>query len=365
MTAKSDYQSRQLIRRGVRAGAKVIVTGCYSQIMPHEIRKMEGVMDIVDSNTKLSIINMLAAKPASITFNHSGRSRPYLKVQDGCNFSCTYCIVPKARGRSRSLLVSEAINRARMFDENGYDEIVLTGIHLGSYGHDLIPKTNLSYLVRKLLRETSIHRIRLSSLEINEVDDELIDLLQDKRLCKHLHIPLQSGDDTILRLMNRTYTSGRYVSVLEEIFKKVPDIAIGTDLIAGFPGEGETEFLNTRNFVDSLPITYMHIFPYSSRPGTPASQMSTHNTPYVKKERVNILRAININKKSAYMSLQIGKTLDVIVEGRCSDKTSVGTSSNYLKVTMPSNHCRKGAHMYVRISGIEGDALKGDLIERA
>lgn len=364
VTAKSDYQSRQLIRRAVRSGAKVIVTGCYSQLRSDEIRNIKGNISIVDSNKKLSIINMLTCNTASNTFGYSNRSRPYLKIQDGCNFTCTYCTVPIARGRSRSLPVFELVRQAKEIEAAGYNEIVLTGIHIGTYGYDLNPKTKLSYLIKTLLRDTKIQRLRLSSIEVKEVDKELMELLQEKRICKHIHLPLQSGDDTILKLMNRMYTSKDYVSTIEDIIKSVPNIAIGTDVIIGFPGEGDKHFLNTKRFLDSLPISYMHIFPFSSRPNTLASKMSMQNAPFVKRQRFRELNALNMKKKTDYMLSQINETLDIIIEGECKDKTLVGTSSNYLKLRVTSNRYSKGDHVYVRVSGVEDNMLKGDLIEK-
>ncbi len=364
VTVKSDYQSRQLVRRAAKTGAKVIVTGCYSQLMPDDIRNIKGVTNIVNNNNKLSIISMLTHNTASSTFNYSRRSRPYLKIQDGCNFSCTYCIVPMARGRSSSLKVSEVLKQASDFEGAGYNEIVLTGIHLGFYGYDLKPKIKLSYLLKTILKETKIRRIRLSSLEIKEMDNELLELLQEQRICKHLHLPLQSGDDTILRLMNRMYTSKEFITTVEKIINRVPDIAIGTDVIVGFPEEGDKEFLNTKRLLDSLPIGYMHIFPFSSRPNTLASKMSMQNASFVKRARFSELNALNIKKKTAYMLSQINETLDIIIEEQCTDNTLIGTSSNYLKVKVSSNGYPKGAHVYVRVSGVEDDMLKGDLIER-
>jgi threonylcarbamoyladenosine tRNA methylthiotransferase MtaB len=364
VTAKSDYQSRQLIRRALRAGAKVIVTGCYSQLSPNDIRKIGDDIGIIDNNKKLNIINMLSNNTESITSSYSKRSRPYLKIQDGCNLRCSYCAVPMARGRSRSLEVPEVVRQAKEIEAGGYNEIVITGIHLGSYGYDLRHKTKLSELLKNLLKETKILRIRLSSIEVKEMDAELIELLQEKRICNHVHLPLQSGDNTILKLMNRLYTSKDYASTVENIIKKISDIAIGTDVIVGFPGEGDKEFLNTKNLLDSLPIAYMHIFPFSSRPNTLASKMSNQNTPAIKKERFNELKALNAKKKMVYRLSQIGKTLEVIIEEQGIDNISTGTSSNYLKIAISSNGCSKGALVRVRISGIEGNLLRGDLIEK-
>jgi threonylcarbamoyladenosine tRNA methylthiotransferase MtaB len=364
VTSKSDYRSRQLIRRAVRSGARVIVTGCYSHLRPNDIRDIDGIFSIVENNKKMSIINMLSDNIASTTYSYSSRSRPYLKVQDGCNFACTYCIVPLARGKSVSLDVSEVIRQANEFEASGYNEIVLTGIHLGSYGYDLRPRTRLSELLKTLLKKTKIHRIRLSSIEINEVDDELIGILKEQRICKHIHLPLQSGDDAVLRLMNRMYTSDVYVSTVENIIKNVPDIAIGTDVIVGFPGEGDKEFLNTKELLSSMPIAYMHIFPFSSRPNTLASKMSMQNTPSVKRERFNELNALNIKQKRAFILSQINKTLDIIIEEHCPENISSGTSNNYLKVKIPSRMYPKGTLVYVRVSGIEGNILEGEPIEK-
>jgi threonylcarbamoyladenosine tRNA methylthiotransferase MtaB len=363
VTAKSDYQSRQLIRRAVRARAKVIVTGCYSQMKPEEVINIKGVCRIVNNDNKLSIINMIANINASNTFNPVHRSRPYLKIQDGCNFLCTYCTVPLSRGKSRSLYPLEVIQRAREIEAAGYHEIVLTGIHLGLYGYDLKPQSKLSELIKSILNKTNIKRIRLSSLEIKEVDNELIELLQEARICKHVHLPLQSGDDTILRLMNRMYLSRDYLSVIEKIIKKVPDIAIGTDVIVGFPGEGKEEFKNTKKLLDSMPIAYMHIFPFSPRPNTVAYRMANHNTSYVKRERLHELKALSERKKMAYMASQVNKTLDVIIEDNGLDHISIGTSSNYLKVRMLSNGYPKGALVRVGIYGVEENCLRGDIVD--
>ena len=363
VTAKSDYQSRQLIRRAVRAGARVIVTGCYSQLRPEEVNNIEGVCRIVNNNNKLSIINMIANINASNTFIPVGRSRPYLKIQDGCNFLCTYCTVPLSRGKSRSLGPLEVIQRARVIEAAGYHEIVLTGIHLGLYGYDLKPQSKLSEIIKSILNNTNIKRIRLSSIEIKEVDNELIELLQEERICKHIHLPLQSGDDTILRLMNRMYLSKDYLSVIEKIIKNISDIAIGTDVIVGFPGEGNGEFKNTKKLLDSIPLAYMHIFPFSPRPNTFAYQMANHNTSYVKRERLHELKALNERKRMAYMASQVNKTLDVIIEEKGVDHISIGTSSNYLKVKMPSNGYPKGALVRVRVYGVEENCLRGDLVD--
>jgi threonylcarbamoyladenosine tRNA methylthiotransferase MtaB len=365
VTAKSDYQSRQLIRRALKTASKVIVTGCYSQVRPEEIMAIDENVEIVDSKNKLKIVSILLKNnEISITNISNSRSRPYLKVQDGCNFSCSYCIVPAARGRSRSIDIYKAIKFAKEIEASGYKEIVITGIHLGTYGYDLNPKTNLSKLLKSLLKNTKIPRFRLSSLEISEIDSELIELLKEERICKHLHLPLQSGDDSILKRMNRIYSVKDYMTVIEFIIKNIPDISIGTDIIVGFPGEGEREFKNTKDLIEAIPFSYLHIFPFSKRPNTLAAKMTEQIIFSLKKKRVNELKNLSYKKKIAYMRSQIGKILDIIVEKKDINKTAIGTSGNYLKVKTILNEYPPGSLIRVSISGIEKDHLVGNPLEK-
>ena len=359
VTSKSDYQSRQLIRRAVRSGSKVIATGCYSHLSPNEIKKIDRTIEIIRHNDKSSIIKLISGYSSTNNITYSDRSRPYIKVQDGCNGSCSYCIVPKARGKSHSMTVSDITEQVDRFSLNGYKEIILTGIHLGSYGCDLIPKLKLSNLLVTLLENTNIERIRLSSIEVNEVDDDIIALLKEKRICSHVHIPLQSGDDRILRLMNRMYKTSDFHYIVEKIMKNVPDISIGTDVIVGFPDEGEREFLHTRQLLDILPITYMHIFPFSARPNTLASKMGNQIHSMKKKERFIELNRLNIKKKNAYMDLQTGKTLDVIIEEVGLENTCIGTTGNYLKVSLHSKAFPKKSLVQVRITDVGNKMLHG------
>lgn len=223
VTAKSDYQSRQLIRRAYRAGARVFVTGCYSELNKESVQSMKGVEAIVNNTNKLNIISKLSNKTidASSCFPTASKSRFFLKIQDGCNYSCTYCTIPKARGASKSIIPDTVVRQAGEAVSSGYNEIVLTGIHLGTYGLDLKPKVTLSQVIKTILKQTTIMRIRLSSIEVSEIDDELLDLLTDKRICNHLHIPLQSGDNRILELMNRTYNSGQFSFKIKGISKRM------------------------------------------------------------------------------------------------------------------------------------------------
>jgi threonylcarbamoyladenosine tRNA methylthiotransferase MtaB len=357
VTAKSDYQSRQLIRRTLRSGAKVIVTGCYAQLRPQEIRNIDDQISIVDNHDKSNIINLIPHNSECSTSYYFKRSRAYLKVQDGCNSSCAYCVVPQARGRSRSITTSEVIRKADELEKTGYKEIVLTGIHLGLYGHDLFPKTNLTELLKFILKKTKIPRIRLSSLEVNEINDEIIEVLQDNRLCSHVHVPLQSGDDQILRLMKRSYNVSKFLTKIDNITKKIENVAIGTDVIVGFPGEGQKEFNNTKHTLNSIPLAYMHIFSYSKRPHTEASKMDNLNNKHIIHERYVQLNDLHNIKKMDYMTSCINKNLDIIIEERGSENTVVGTSSNYLKIIVPSITYNKGSLIRVRVVSICNDKL--------
>jgi len=264
-----------------------------------------------------------------------------------------------ARGRSQSINIADVIEEVLFHEANGYSEVVLTGIHLGLYGYDLEPRMTLSTLIRALLTKTNIRRIRLSSIEPTEINEEIIELLQDKRLCKHLHVPLQSGSDTILKKMKRPYTAGIFSRVIERIAGQIHGISLGTDVIVGFPGESDAEFRNTSGLLESLPFTYIHIFPFSVRPGTSAAQMPNHISSPVKKERCYELNALNMAIKSAYLTSQVGKDLDIIIEEMRGDSTAVGKSGNYLKVETSSGEYPAKSLVTVRIAGVAGDTLKG------
>lgn len=371
VTAKSDYQSRQLIRRARRAGARVLVTGCYSELNKERVREMEGVEEVVANDNKSQIINMIVDSggsnalhkdeaPGSLAPGAGGsRTRLFLKVQDGCNHACSYCVIPRARGASRSTSPNEVISQVDRAVAQGYREVVLSGIHLGLYGQDLGPAWTLSGLVEEVLEKTSLERLRLSSLEIREIDDRLVGLFEDRRLMRHLHIPLQSGDDGVLRLMNRNYDSGYFKETVRNVADRLQDLALGTDVIVGFPGEGEREFEATFRLLEGLPFTYLHVFPFSPRPGTPASLMPLNSGDRTTKERVKALRALSDKKKGAYISRQVGRTLDILVEEELSGGVCRGTSSNYLKVQIPGLGFQRGSVVPVRVEGMEGGVLVG------
>ena len=365
VTAKSDYQSRQLIRRAVRSGAKVIVTGCYSQLNAEDIAKIDSNIEIVDNSDKVNLINMLLSLTSCNNISYSSRSRPHIKIQDGCNYSCSYCIVPLARGKSRSVEPKTILGHIRGFVESGFQEVVLTGIHLGSYGYEFDPQLKLSKLIKTILKETNIHRIRLSSLEVKEVDNELIELMQSERICRHIHLPLQSGDDTILKLMNRTYCSKEFISTVEKILSRIPDICLGADVIVGFPGEGIIEFSNTKKLIEQLPVSYMHIFPFSPRPKTLAAQMENRVAESEKKSRFLELNELNQAKKISYLSSQIGRTLEIVVEDKHDDTSCLGTSSNYLKILTSACGASKKTCVNIRVTQAVGFVLLGTPIDES
>ncbi|MDA8089616.1 MAG: tRNA (N(6)-L-threonylcarbamoyladenosine(37)-C(2))-methylthiotransferase MtaB [Nitrospiraceae bacterium] len=350
VTSKSDYQSRQLIRRAVKTGAKIIVTGCYSELNAMEIKGMKDVIRVVPNSDKSSIIKLIANDSSSslsiaaVRGPGHGRSRYFLKIQDGCSYSCSYCIVWKARGASRSIDPEAVIEQVRQAAEYGYKEVVLTGIHLGLFFYQVHSgKTmGLSALVEKILSKTSVRRLRLSSLEVNEVDDRLIELMKSGRLCRHLHMPLQSGDDYVLSLMKRRYKSGVFTDKVNKLVSEIPEIAVGTDLIVGFPGEGDREFGNTISLLERLPLAYMHVFPYSERPGTEAAGLPGKVDGVLKKRRAQAARELAEDKKRRFADSLINKEFNVIIEEDPKEFLGqagcTGITDNYVKVFIPAEN---------------------------
>lgn len=364
VTSKADSQSRQVINKALKNNVKIIATGCYTELNKEKLKDSNSGMEIVSNIDKLHIINMFNNLPSSKTSSlmKTNRHRPIVKVQDGCNYSCSYCTIPIARGKSKSIQPDAVIKSAMEFEAMGYKEIVLTGIHLGTYGLDLDNKMNLAALLERILMNTNIPRIRLSSLEIKEIDDKLLELFSDRRICDHLHIPLQSGDDNILKLMNRNYSVAEYLKGIEMIKKKHQDMSLGTDVIAGFPGEGENEYKNTRNILNYLPFSYMHVFPYSKRRGTRALKLHGQVPDPIRKERVSELREIGYSKKKHYILRQIDKTLDIIIENRTSAGFE-GTTGNYIKVLLRDCQGLEGGMLAnISITGYEDGKASGKVV---
>ena len=351
VTNRSDIESRRLIRRAARAnpGAQIIVTGCYAKLAADDLRKMPGVALVTDQKAMIAEAIATAAPLTEIALQalapglsdlsalkpirFFGHTRAFLKIQDGCNGRCRYCIIPLARGASRSVPERDVIDHIDKLRHAGYREIVLTGIHLGAYGADLTPPTDLFSIVKTLCDDRAVERLRLSSIEPLEITDPLIALFQhSEALCRHLHIPLQSGDDGILKRMGRPYAPGFFVHLLEKIWRAVPDMAVGLDVMVGFPGEDEQAFERTLHFIAALPVAYLHVFPYSERPGTEAATLSGKVTDREKTSRAQRMRSLGKRKRTAFAQRFIGQKMAVLVEGKPDRKTGLwkGFSGNYI-----------------------------------
>ncbi len=366
VTAKSDYTCRQVVRAATRRGkgARVIVTGCYAETRPQELLAIPGVERVIGNREKLSIPEYLAASSSGPSvqsapdLKHAVRekTRGFLKIQDGCNNHCSYCIVPFARGRSRSAIPSTIISEFEKMTDAGCPEVVLTGIHIGTYGADLQPGTNLTELIASLVNKRGTTRLRLSSIEPRELTAGTIDLL-GKGLCRHVHIPLQSGDDTILKAMKRNYTSEFYQELLIAISNKVPEIALGADVMVGFPGEGEHEFHNTLRFIEASPLTHLHVFSYSPRPGTRAADMDDQVPESEKKMRSEMLRLLAQEKNLSFRKKLLAREINVVVEAgtNASQGKPTGLTDNYIRVVIENiDDGLIGREIPVRITKVDG-----------
>ena len=361
VTAKADYQSRQSISRAIKAKAEVIVTGCYAELNSNLLKERNLGIRIIGNDHKSSIINLIPRlrSPVTLDITSKLRHRPTIKVQDGCNNACSYCIIPSARGRSKSFDPREIVDEVRKLESLGFEEIVLSGIHLGVYGKDLTSDYNLAKLLEEILSATSKTRIRLSSIEINELSDRLINVLNTDRICRHLHIPLQCADDTILARMNRSYTVKEYSLILDKITRQFSNMSIGTDIIVGFPTEEESHFNNMMTFLDSQPFTYLHVFPFSARPGTIASALKPQVPNLLKKQRVLKARELSMRKKAAFVEANIGLEHEIIIE-TVDEKGIIGMTSNYIKVLAPMDAGMiPGTLVRIKITGADNDKASG------
>ena len=325
VTATADDELRQTVRRIHREspGARILVTGCYAQRAPEEIAGLPGVWMVAGNSHKTQIPDLIStAAPyhgqieigdifeqrdflsSPVEEALGGRTRPNLKIQDGCNNRCSFCIIPYVRGRSRSSPAEQVLEQVRTLAAK-YREIVLSGINLGRWGRDLDSRLRLAHLVRQLLEETPVERLRLSSVEPMDFSDELLELMAHSgRIAEHVHAPLQSGSDRVLRRMHRKYRPRHYADRIEKARAKMPDCAVGADVMTGFPGETEEEFEDSRAFIDSLPFTYLHVFTYSERPGTPAAESSSQVPTEVRKRRTRVLRDLAAHKNREFRGSQ-------------------------------------------------------------
>ncbi len=361
VTGKASMQSRQAIRNIVRQcpRAHVIVTGCYAQTEADEIRKIQGVDRIVSHREKHLIPKMMQdmetpEKPSlplvSPDCNSScderefkaldvdvfgNRTRPFLKIQDGCNAFCTYCIVPHTRGRSRSMDPDTVLQRLHELGRSGYREVVLTGIHIGAWGQDLSPSTTFYDLLSRIEDEQPVPRIRISSIEPRELTPAILGLFSTSDIfCRHVHIPFQSGDSGILKAMNRPYDRKYLEDLVRSVIDKMPDAAVGVDLLAGFPGESEDKFQNTFDLIESLPIMYLHVFPFSARKRTPAATFPDQIAPEIMKHRTERLRELGAMKRKHFLKSLEGREAVILVENKRDRKSGLlkGLTSNYAAV---------------------------------
>jgi threonylcarbamoyladenosine tRNA methylthiotransferase MtaB len=388
VTQKASMQSRQAVRQAIHAhsNSRIVVTGCYAQTEPETIRKIEGIHYIIGNADKHRIGRIIAADQGkangqtviicndirqmqsltpALTEVAGSRSRPFLKIQDGCNSFCAYCVVPYARGPSRSLPAENVLEAIISLANDGYRETVLSGIHLGHYGRDLNPATRLSDLLRRIERLSTSVRVRLSSIEPLELTDDLIACVTgSSRFCDHFHIPLQSGDDLILKKMRRPYRAVDFRNVVTNIRCRKPDAAIGVDTLIGFPAETDQAFMHTYELIRDLPISYLHVFPFSARPGTPAARCSDQVDPKVIKKRCAQLRDLGKTKRLNFYKQFIGKQLEVLVESTRHTPSGLlkGLSSNYIPVLIDADDDHKNQLRPVRAEKLTGNALMGTLL---
>lgn len=385
VTGKSDARCRNLVRRARRAapGARIIVTGCYAETQPDALAAMSEPDLVIGNAGKWSIARIMEELRGEIngcdnasTGNEGmyireflDHARAFIKIQDGCDAACAYCIIPRARGGSRSVPAREVLAQVHCLEENGMEEIVLTGVHIGRYGRDIPGNPGLDGLLELLSERTTRPRFRLGSVEVNEITDRLIRLAATSpRIAAHLHVPLQSGDDGILRAMNRPYDTGVFRARIEKVREASETVAIGTDIIVGFPGETEEQFKNTRVFLTKLPLTYFHVFSFSPRPGTAAAEMTDRIDPGTKKRRSRELIWLGQEKRAAFMRERAGTRELALIQGHAGGREGFSTAltGSYCEVlvrnavrpvgTLASvavTHYRRGK-LYGRIDGDVG-----------
>jgi len=355
VTGKAGAQTRQTIRRALKTNpdARIVVTGCYAQVATQEVLDIADrpICVVGNGNKHLLVDIALSNRLCDLEIymgdigrkkeicdlpvtGFGGRTRAYLKIQDGCDNFCTYCIVPYARGRVRSLPPEKVLEQLAVFGREGFRELVFTGIHVGVYGTDLTPPTTLPALMRLVADQPLGMRYRVSSLEPGEVSDELLSLMAgDERFMPHFHLPLQSGDDHVLKRMNRRYTSAEFEAVVERILAAMPEAAIGLDVLVGFPGEDDGMFGRTVDLIERLPVSYLHVFPYSKRPGTVAEKMGGQVPGPVKDERVARLKELDHKKRTAFYGRQVGTVRPVLAESKRNRfKLMRGFTDNYVPV---------------------------------
>jgi len=392
VTDEADRQVRQMIRKvaGRNPNAQIIVTGCYAQRAPEQLSELPQVRYVVGNSHK-SIVGQLTLdlleedfsthgraeilcssiflekelKPAQHV-GSGGRTRAVVKVQDGCNANCSFCIIPTVRGRSRSMSPASVLQEIRDLVERGYKEVVFSGIHLGTYGRDLDPRSTLFDLIRSALTINGLERLRLSSIEPLEVTSDLIGLVaSEARLAHHFHIPLQSGSPGILRAMYRPYTPDYYANLVQRVRNAVPDASVGADVMVGFPGESDEDFASTYALIAQSPLSYLHVFPFSSRPGTVAAELPNYIPDHVAKHRAKTLRQLIAKKNESFRRCMIGRDLEVLVlEEDPEEGYRSAVSSNFIRVQVPMD-LEANVWTRVRVTGLNEDGLQASKMTTA
>jgi len=376
VTKRADEKCRKAINYITRnfPDSVIAVVGCYAQLNSLELSKIQNVDLILGSSEKFRIFDLLGKNlkgksPLVLTSEHTSqfeaeettgystnRTRAFLKIQDGCSFHCTYCIVPYTRGESRSRSQDSILRQAREIVNQGFKEIVLTGVNIGDYenGKGLLP------LLKDLVKIESLKRLRLSSLEPNRIDDELIEFIAGEEIInKHLHIPIQSGDDDVLTRMGRSYSVKDCSVLLEKIADNIPDVGIGADFITGFPGEKDVNFNNTYDFIDTIPVAYLHVFSFSARKGTPAEKFQDHISGKLVKERTRKLIELGESKRKDFMNSHIGLRKHVLFEDMDSNNYYRGLTDNYIRVKAPGDNLHNEIREVV-LKGINSKYMIGD-----
>ena len=384
VTDRADWEARQLVRRAKRLSpaARVLLTGCYAQVSPDQVAEVPGVDFVVGLNRldellrfvnqpdrrhdegriSVSAVKRERGVPVLGVAELPDHTRAFLKIQEGCNYSCTYCIIPTARGLSRSVPPEEVLRQIRSLAGKGFVEVVVTGIHLGGYGQDLKPRMDLTSLLEIVAEGRLIPRVRLSSLDPREVPDRLIKLLaQSDVLCPHLHVCAQAGEDRTLKRMRRNYDTACYREIITRAREMLPEAALGSDIIVGFPGESDDDFCRSMEFFNSLPLTYFHVFPYSMRAATVAADLPDQVPHGIKKERAGRMRELGTKIRREFYRHFIGRRLPVLVE-QARDRSSgeyKGHSRNYLPVLVHADERQINHEVHVAIEGLEGGWLRG------
>lgn len=380
VTNMGEKKSRQLIRKAKRQNndAYIIVTGCYAQLAPDAIAAIEGVNLVIGTNNRAKIVELVEQLETTekeinavrnimeesnfeempLFGNESDKARAFMKIQEGCNNYCSFCIIPYTRGKLKSRKIDDIVSEAKRLVAHGFHEIVLTGIHLGNYGVELPGRPTLADVVKALLEIPELHRIRFGSIESVEVSDELIELMAtNKRVCSHLHLPLQAGSDHILKLMRRHYTLQEYKDLIKDLRKRIPDLSITTDIIAGFPQESDDDFEETLRTIREIGFTHIHAFPYSIREGTPAATMPDQVPEAVKKTRIALLNNLSQSGYEAYAKSRIGKAGDILIEKE-EDGYYIGLTNEYIHGKYKSN----GKHSIGDVVGGTIVGLDGEFV---